>query len=235
MSIAAVAPLESDLAAAYSTELRLTAGGRLVDFLEPGKSRPNKPEERVRQVYARKLHYDYGYPTSVMVIEASIQIGSQATSADIVVYRSEAAARRRDQSRVRLVVETKAPDRKSGLGQLQSYIFASSAEGGVWINATDAPVYWRRDGETRPELREWPNIPRDGESWDGDMRHKKNHPTGGSESQYRSPKGGLPTRGRRLQHLPDVVDPREGAGSTFPFVEALHECQIGPEPRQRFL
>ena len=173
MNIAAIAPLESDLSVAYSNDLRLTAEGRLVDFLEPGKDRPNTPEERVRQVYARKLHYDYGYPTSVMVIEAPIHIGSRATSADIVIYRNGAAARRRDQSRVRLVVETKAPDRKSGLGQLQSYIFASSAEGGVWINSTDAPVYWRRDGETRPELREWPNIPRDGESWDGVGLHRK--------------------------------------------------------------
>lgn len=173
MSIAAVAPLESDLSGTYSTELRLTSGGRLVDFVEPAKSRANTPEERVRQVYARTLHYDYGYPTSVMVIEAPIQIGSQATSADIVVYRSEAAARTRDQSRIRLVVETKAPNRRSGLGQLQSYIFASSAEGGVWINQTDAPVYWRRETEPRPELREWPNIPRDGESWDGVGLHRK--------------------------------------------------------------
>ena len=49
----------------------------MVDFLDPEKSRPNTPEERVRQVYARKLHYDYGYPNSVMAIEAPIQIGSR--------------------------------------------------------------------------------------------------------------------------------------------------------------
>ena len=169
----AVARFETDLSGVYSTELRLTTEGRVVDFLDPEKSRSNTPEERVRQVYARKLHYDYGYPKSVMAIEAPIQIGSKPAAADIVVYSSELACRLRDQSQVRIVVETKAPDKKSGLSQLQSYVFASSAEGGVWINATDAPVYWRRIDDPGPRLMEWPNLPRDGELWESVGRHKK--------------------------------------------------------------
>lgn len=167
-------PLEADLSGAYSTELRLTTNGRIVDFLDPVKSRPNTPEERVRQVYARRLHYDYGYPRSLMATEVAVQFGSRERgAADIVIYNNEVAAQLRDQSQIRLIVETKAPDSKSGRRQLQSYIFATSAEGGVWMNATDAPVYWHRVNDPTPRLQGWPNIPRHGETWDNVGHHEK--------------------------------------------------------------
>jgi type I restriction enzyme M protein len=135
-----------------------------VDFLNPDISRANAPEERVRQVFARKLHFDYGYPKSLMRIEVPIHIGEKPTSADIVIFEDEVAAQLRDQSKIRIIAETKAPDEKRGKKQLLSYIFASSAEGGVWINETDAPVYYRR---ADPQgLREWPNLPRYGELWE---------------------------------------------------------------------
>ncbi len=164
------APVEVDQSSVYSIGLRLTTEGRIVDFLNADISRPNTPEERVRQVFARKLHFDYGYPKNLMGIEVPIYIGSERRSADIVVFHDEVAAQRRDQSKIRIVVETKAPDEKRGQRQLQSYIFASSAEGGVWINATDAPRYYRR---REAELRNWPNIPRQGELWDSVGTHTK--------------------------------------------------------------
>lgn len=163
--------LEVDLTGVYSIGLRLTTEGRIVDFLNPEVSRPNTPEERVRQVFARKLHFDYGYPKTLMAIEVPIYIGSERRSADIVVFLDEVAAQRRDQGKIRIVVETKAPDEKRGKKQLLSYIFASSAEGGVWINETDAPVYYRRGD--KQELKDWPNLPRHGELWDSVGAHAK--------------------------------------------------------------
>lgn len=50
-----------------SDTLRLTADGRIVDFLNDTVTRPNAPEERVRQDYARKLHHEYGYAKETMV------------------------------------------------------------------------------------------------------------------------------------------------------------------------
>jgi type I restriction enzyme M protein len=151
-------------------KLVLTAEGRIVDFLIPGVTRANTPEERVRQTYARKLFYDYAYPKTVMVFAAPVSIGSEPRQADIVIYESELAARQRDQGKAKLVVETKAPNEKHGVGQLKSYIFASSAEGGVWINETDAPKYFRRVGG---KLDEWPNIPRFDETWEDIGRQTK--------------------------------------------------------------
>lgn len=153
--------------------LRLTGDGKIVDFLDPEVARPNTPEERVRQTYARKLHYDYAYPRNEMAFGAPIKIGSETRYADIVVFQDALAAQRRDQGKVRLVVETKAPDIKTGQEQLKSYIFASSAEGGVWINEKDAPKYYRRVDVPQRRLEDWPNIPRANEAWDGIGKHTK--------------------------------------------------------------
>lgn len=151
-------------------KFRLTADGRIIDFLDSALTRPNTPEERVRQEYARKLHHEYGYAKERMVLGAAISIGSETKFADIVVYQTATAAARKDQSNIRIIVETKAPDEKRGVGQLMSYIFASSADGGVWINQTDAPKYFRRSGD---KLQDWPNLPHANEDWDSIGRHKK--------------------------------------------------------------
>lgn len=161
------------LSIAVVDRVRLTPDGRIVDFVDPKVSRPNTPEEHVRQGYARKLHYELDYPLDVMVIGAPINIGSETKYADIVIYRDAQAARRKDQSKIRLIVETKAGDIKTGVGQLHSYIFSSSAEGGVWLNSTDAPKYFRRYDQPIPKLEGWPNIPRASESWDDIGRHNK--------------------------------------------------------------
>lgn len=150
--------------------MRLTADGRIVDFLDHNVLRPNTAEEHVRQNYARKLHYDYGYSKDQIVIQAPVQIGSETKFADIVVYQTAAAARSKDQGRIRVIIETKAPDERSGQAQLKSYIFATSAEGGAWVNETDAPLYWHRV-ENRLEV--WPNLPHANEDWDAIGKHKK--------------------------------------------------------------
>lgn len=153
--------------------IRLSSDGRVIDFIDPNVARPNTPEERVRQTYARKLHYEYDYPVNLMVIGAPISIGSEQRYADIAIYHDAFSAKQRDQAKIRLVVETKAGDLTSGIGQLKSYIFASSAEGGVWLNATDAPSYFRRYDQPNHKLEPWPNIPRLAETWDSIGRHKK--------------------------------------------------------------
>ncbi len=173
-ALVVTAAIDSELSRAYSGYLRLTTDGRIVDFLDPDKSRENTPEERVRQLFARKLHHDYGYPKTVMAIEVGMQIGaSERGAADIVVYRNEAAAQMRDQSQIHTIIETKAPNEKAGRTQLSSYIFASSAGGGAWLNETDGPFYWCRAEGAEQGLRDWPNLPRYGDRWDQVGAHTK--------------------------------------------------------------
>jgi type I restriction enzyme M protein len=166
-------PAPLALSYVVADRIRVTPDGRIIDFVNPTTTRQNTSEERVRQGYARKLHYEYDYPKELIVIGAPINIGSETRFADIAVYYDAAAARRKDQAKIRLVVETKAADIKSGKAQLKSYIFSSCAEGGVWLNATDTPQYYRRYDKPSPELETWPNIPRAGEDWDGIGKHNK--------------------------------------------------------------
>ena len=77
-------------------------------------------------------------------------------------------ARTRDRSRSSL--KPRRPTSSQESNQLRSYIFASSAEGGVWINTTDAPLYLHRAGR---KLEEWPNLPHVSEGWDAVGKHKK--------------------------------------------------------------
>src|ERR1035437_1264013 len=127
-------------------------GGRLIDFLEPATRLEATPEERVRQRVLRRLHLFYGYPKNTMRREAAITRGcgdlkdaaGNAIRADVVVYTSATARRLEDQGKIKFVVECKKPDAKSGYNQLVSYIFNTSAGGGMWTNGSD-DCFYRRD------------------------------------------------------------------------------------------
>lgn len=121
--------------------VELNAAGKIVDYLDPSKSRPDTQEERVRQGYARVLVEEYIYPKNLLAFEAPINIGSETRFADIVVYSSSEARAARDQGRILLIVETKAPSKNDGRGQLTSYIFASSAGGGCGQMVPFLPIF----------------------------------------------------------------------------------------------
>lgn len=159
---------------ASPTDVEVNAAGRIVDYLDASVTRVDTPEERVRQMYARVLHEEYRYPKDRMAFGPPIHIGRETRFADIVIYSSAAAAQARDQGRIVLIVETKAPTVTDGRGQLTSYIYASSAQGGVWTNGSDNEVaYFRRGAPPAQELRVWTNIPRFGETWDTVGHYRK--------------------------------------------------------------
>jgi type I restriction enzyme M protein len=154
-------------------QLDIDARGRLIDYLNPTQSRVDGPEERIRQNYARILHEEYSYSKDCMAFEVPVNIGSDVRFADIAVYQSPDACLNRDQGRISLVVETKAPNKLEGHGQLVSYIFASSAAGGVWTNGTDPVGYFRRVDAPALALIEWTNIPRVDETWETVGHYRK--------------------------------------------------------------
>lgn len=152
--------------------VQINPAGRIVDVIDPETSRLDTPEERVRQEYARILLEEYGYPRDRIVLGPAIYIGREPYFADIVVYASAEAARSRSQGEISLVIETKKPTLSEGKGQLVSYIFASSAQGGVWTNGEDV-AYYRRVDSPHPHLKDWTNIPRLGEAWDTVGHYRK--------------------------------------------------------------
>jgi len=160
-------------------EVEVNDAGKIIDFLEGVELEP-KPEEFVRQGFLRILHFEYQYPLGVLAREVGIYYGSKELKdkegspvrADIVVYKTVKARTEKDQGKIHFVVECKAPNETSGYNQLVSYIYNTSAEGGVWYNG-DSTKYYRRLSAPSNELIEWTGIPRKNEAWDALGRRKK--------------------------------------------------------------
>ena len=133
-------------------EIKFNDNGDIIDTLS-GKVLKDTPEERVRQRFINILQSDYGYPKSVLAREVPIQQGSKIVNsdnsgeirADIVVYTSKRACLERDQGNILFVVECKKPNATEGYSQLVSYIFNTSAIGGVWTNGTGISVFKKKD------------------------------------------------------------------------------------------
>jgi len=156
---------------AQEYQVQLNAEGEIVDFLDPEITRPNKPEERIRQRMGQIIHAELGYPKEVMAFERTINIGVEKKRADIVIYKNKSACANNDQGQIFTIAETKAPEIKEPDGQLHSYVSATSAEGGFWTNG-NAIYYWRKPtGKT--DIIPWTGIPKFGHSWDSIGKYKK--------------------------------------------------------------
>lgn len=101
-----------------------------------GKLRPDKPEEHVRQRWARSLVEEYGYSPEDIAVEFRIRIGSKRGGIDLAVFRPGAPHR---QENVYIAIEAKREDVKStdrdeGIGQVKSYMAAcSTCRHGLWV------------------------------------------------------------------------------------------------------
>lgn len=156
-------------------EIEYNDDGLIIDSLT-GVLLRDTPEERVRQRFIAILQSDYGYPKEVIQREVPIQSGSSILldetdgspiRADIVIYNSKKAAVNKDQGNILFVVECKQPNVTDGYAQLVSYIFNTSAIGGVWTNGEGISVY--RKNKSNIGLDEILSLPRYREKWqDGD-------------------------------------------------------------------
>lgn len=156
-------------------EPEFNENGRIVDYIN-GDLLEDKPEERVRQRLQRLLHIQYEYPKNRIAREIPIFYGSKEIKdaegrpirADVGVFRTVEAARKKDQGQVQLIAETKRPKKEEGYAQLVSYIFNTSSDGAVWYNG-DIRIWRRLDHKLDP----WPTLPRNRERWDAVGRRKK--------------------------------------------------------------
>ncbi|MFX7804474.1 hypothetical protein ABTK17_19510, partial [Acinetobacter baumannii] len=73
---------------------------------------------------------------------------------------------------MKFVVECKRPDVDSGYNQLVSYIFNTSAAGGVWTNGADVQPF-RRLTQPKNSLEPAPRVPSKDEEWDAVGRTPK--------------------------------------------------------------
>ena len=155
-------------------EIEYNDAGQIIDEIS-GRAIPDTPEERVRQRFLKILQSDYGYPKDCILREIPVQSGSKILNnetdgspirADIVVYNNKKAALEKDQGNILFVVECKQPNVAEGYAQLVSYIFNTSAIGGVWTNGEGISVY--KKSQTGVGLEELLSLPRYRESWSED-------------------------------------------------------------------
>lgn len=156
---------------AQEFQVPLNEKGQIVDYLEPDKTRENKPEERVRQKTTHILHEEMGYPKEFIAHERTINMGREKKRADIVIFENKQACITNDQGQIKLIIEVKAPNEKEPDGQLIGYISATSADGGFWTNG-EKIIYLKKDSKTNNVLN-WIGIPRYGRTWDSIGRFTK--------------------------------------------------------------
>lgn len=141
--------------------VQLIPAGKIRCFIT-GKLRPDKPEEHVRQRWARSLVEEYGYSPDDIAVEFRIRIGSRPGGIDLAVFRPGAPHK---QENVYIAVEAKREDvkpsdRDNGVGQLKSYMAASSTcRHGLWVGS-ERFVFSRDEAGT---IEDDVDIPRYGE------------------------------------------------------------------------
>ena len=156
---------------AQEFQITLDAEGRIIDYLDNEVKRPNTPEERIRQKMIQIIHCEFGYPTSHIGVERVINIGRELKRADIVVYNNAAACASNDQGNIRLIAECKAPNILDSDGQLNSYISATSAQGGFWTNGNKIDFY--RKDFTSGVIISWIGLPKYEQAWDSVGKYRK--------------------------------------------------------------
>ena len=140
--------------------------GKLYDYVD-NKERKDTPEEYVRQNIERRLVLELGYPPQRIAVEFPIPMGSGRKKADLAIFPADAP---HTPQTVQVLIECKREEvkpgsRKDGVGQLKSYMEASSAEWGLWTNGKQRSV-WRLIRENG--RREW-SEPNDIPGADGDL------------------------------------------------------------------
>lgn len=141
--------------------IQLIPAGKLRCFIS-GKLRADKPEEHVRQRWARSLVSEYGYDPEHMAVEFRVKMGRERKRADIVIFKPGAA---RKQENALIVIEAKREDvlphdREEGVEQLKSYMAAcSSCRYGLWVGSEKLAFERLRDGSIKDAV----DIPRAGD------------------------------------------------------------------------
>ena len=110
-----------------------------------------KPEEVVRQLYAKRLIDEYSYPKSRLAFEHPVNFGREKKRADLAIFE-------KNRSDVEyIIVELKKPKLQDGKNQLRSYCSATDAPIGVWTNGERISYYNRIPPNYFEEITNLPN------------------------------------------------------------------------------
>lgn len=138
--------------------LQFVPAGKLRCFIT-GTMRMDKPEEHIRQRWARSLVEEYRYRREDIALEFNIKMGVARKKADIVVFHEGAAKR---QENIFLIIEAKREDvlpraAAEGVDQLKSYMAAASrCRFGLWVGSERQGFEKLEDGTITEGLADIP-------------------------------------------------------------------------------
>ncbi|KKG31038.1 hypothetical protein DU38_05200 [Methanosarcina mazei] len=117
------------------------------------KERPVKPEEIVRQLWLKKIIFEFHYPIDRILVEKSVWFGSGVSdkAADIVITH-------KDSESPYIIFEVKKPKRKDGIQQLKSYCNAEGSPIGVWSNGGEKVILHREEPNIFQNIDEIPTV-----------------------------------------------------------------------------
>jgi len=141
----------------------VTDAPNIIPLVPPGKIRcfvtgalrADKPEEHVRQRWARSLVDEYGYARSDLMVEFGVKMGTKRKGADIVVFKPGAPKK---QENILIVVEAKRADilpkdKQEGVDQLKSYMAAcSQCRFGLWVGSERLAFLKTPDGSIEDSI-----------------------------------------------------------------------------------
>jgi len=156
---------------AQEFQITLDSQGKIIDYLDNDVRRSNTPEERIRQKMVQIVHCEFGYPLTHIGLERAINMGRETKRADIVIYNTATACASNDQGNIFLIAEVKSPSILDSDGQLNSYMSATSAQGGFWTNGNKIDFY-RKDLSTGI-INSWLGLPKYQQAWDSIGKYKK--------------------------------------------------------------
>ena len=139
--------------------VQLIPAGKIRCFIT-GALRADKPEENIRQRWARSLVEDYRYKKEDIALEFPIKMGIAKKKADIVIFKEGAA---RKQENIFIILEAKREDvlpraREEGVEQLKSYMAASSTcRYGLWVGSERQGFEKSKDGTLNEGLVDIPS------------------------------------------------------------------------------
>jgi type I restriction enzyme M protein len=152
-----------------------TRSGYIRDFVSGVEVRATPEEVDAVQVFARRLVDDLGYELDQLQTRPQFRVRRSPSDekksypVDIAVFEDH----RREDERLKIVVECKKRNRSEGRRQLELYLTMSHAELGAWFNG-DEHLYLRkqyRDGEIL--FDEIPVLPRRGQRIEDIGRYKR--------------------------------------------------------------
>ncbi len=141
-----------------SNVIALIPAGKIRCFIT-GVLRPDKPEEHVRQRWARSLVEEYRYDRADIAVEFKVKMGDASKRADLVVFKPGAP---RKQENILIIVEAKRADvqpkaRDEGVSQVKSYMAAcSTCRFGLWVG-TEKLAFERAPDGTIEEATDIPS------------------------------------------------------------------------------